>query len=451
MDTTAPETKALRRPIAAADAKAARSTGGKSLHLVQFAGPIKQEWVDALQADGLRIVTYIPSNAYLVWGDATALARMQGRAAQPARSAGEGGGADQAGGRVAPRRGADEKEARPIASLLEVQLVEDKAANDATFAALREAGAYLIREPWSSPGYVNFAIQIRPGQLGVVTARPELVSVHRWFAPKRNDEAQGMVLAGNLSGYGPAAGNYFTTLANWGFTQAQFDASNFVVDVSDDGVDNGTTTPNHFVLYRNGDKTQASRLVYRTTAGTGGSDAGQGKSGHGQLNTSIIGGFVPTGSVTVGGNTTTTTAFPHADAQGLRYGLGIAPFVKLGNSTIFDPNFTSPNYGTLMTNAYNAGARVSSNSWGGTGNGAYNSDAQAYDRLVRDAQSGTAGNQPMVIVFAAVTSVTPGPNNMMLLTSGVNFGFRRTIPHALGVAFGFTLMVALVAADSFTS
>ena len=49
-----------------------------------------------------------------------------------------------------------------------------------------------------------------------------------------------------------------------------------------------------------------------------------------------------------------------------------------------------------------------------------------------------------LIVFAFVTSVTPGPNNMMLLASGVNFGFRRTIPHALGVAIGFTLMVAVV-------
>ena len=47
-------------------------------------------------------------------------------------------------------------------------------------------------------------------------------------------------------------------------------------------------------------------------------------------------------------------------------------------------------------------------------------------------------------VFAFVTSVTPGPNNMMLLSSGVNFGFRRTLPHALGVAIGFTLMVGLI-------
>ena len=46
--------------------------------------------------------------------------------------------------------------------------------------------------------------------------------------------------------------------------------------------------------------------------------------------------------------------------------------------------------------------------------------------------------------FAFVTSVTPGPNNLMLLTSGVNFGFRRTLPHALGVTVGFTLMILIV-------
>ncbi len=46
--------------------------------------------------------------------------------------------------------------------------------------------------------------------------------------------------------------------------------------------------------------------------------------------------------------------------------------------------------------------------------------------------------------FAFVTSVTPGPNNMMLLTSGVNFGFRPTLPHMLGISLGHALMVFLV-------
>jgi threonine/homoserine/homoserine lactone efflux protein len=46
--------------------------------------------------------------------------------------------------------------------------------------------------------------------------------------------------------------------------------------------------------------------------------------------------------------------------------------------------------------------------------------------------------------FAFVTSVTPGPNNMMLLASGVNFGLRRTLPHMLGITLGHSLMVFLV-------
>ena len=46
--------------------------------------------------------------------------------------------------------------------------------------------------------------------------------------------------------------------------------------------------------------------------------------------------------------------------------------------------------------------------------------------------------------FAFVTSITPGPNNIMLMASGANFGFRRTVPHMLGVGLGFTFMVILV-------
>lgn len=47
-------------------------------------------------------------------------------------------------------------------------------------------------------------------------------------------------------------------------------------------------------------------------------------------------------------------------------------------------------------------------------------------------------------LFAFVSSITPGPNNMMLMASGANFGFRRTIPHMLGIGVGFTVMIVLV-------
>ncbi|MBU2968684.1 LysE family translocator [Pseudoalteromonas sp. C2R02] len=48
--------------------------------------------------------------------------------------------------------------------------------------------------------------------------------------------------------------------------------------------------------------------------------------------------------------------------------------------------------------------------------------------------------------FAFVSSITPGPNNLMLMSSGANFGFKLTIPHMLGVSLGFVFMVCLVGA-----
>lgn len=47
-------------------------------------------------------------------------------------------------------------------------------------------------------------------------------------------------------------------------------------------------------------------------------------------------------------------------------------------------------------------------------------------------------------LFALASSVTPGPNNLMLMTSGVNFGFKQTLPHMFGVSLGFVLMAILV-------
>ncbi len=49
-----------------------------------------------------------------------------------------------------------------------------------------------------------------------------------------------------------------------------------------------------------------------------------------------------------------------------------------------------------------------------------------------------------LITFAFVGAFTPGPNNIMLMTSGANVGFVRTIPHMLGVIFGFAFMLILV-------
>lgn len=49
-----------------------------------------------------------------------------------------------------------------------------------------------------------------------------------------------------------------------------------------------------------------------------------------------------------------------------------------------------------------------------------------------------------LIGFAFVSSITPGPNNLMLMASGANFGLRRTVPHMLGISIGHAFMVTMV-------
>ncbi len=51
---------------------------------------------------------------------------------------------------------------------------------------------------------------------------------------------------------------------------------------------------------------------------------------------------------------------------------------------------------------------------------------------------------PALFVFCAVAIGTPGPNNMMLLASGANYGMRRTVPHMAGIMFGHAAMVVIL-------
>ncbi len=368
---------------------------GRRLHLVQFAGPIKPEWYAALQGTGVQVVTYIPSNAYLVYGDEESLARVRslGEAVQ---WDGSFTAADRihplARGQVRPGR---ETESLAGGDLYAVQLVADPPANETTSRVIDTVRRDAVRSRFRLLGYENVIVRLDPAQLAVVAERPDVVSIQPYRIPRPSDEKQGQIVAGALAGNVPTGPGYLAFLAAKGFTQAQFTSSGFVVDVTDSGVDDGTTAPNHFGLYAGGVLPGVSRVIYNRLEGfpLGGGSI-QGCDGHGTINAHIIAGF------------SDLSGFPFEDADGYNYGLGIAPFVRVGSSVIFDPDFTFPTFPDLQSRAYRDGARVSSNSWGEAVNGAYNVDSQTYDALVRDAQpSGSAvpvaGNQPMVIVFAA--------------------------------------------------
>lgn len=385
--------------------RASPSSGGPALHLIQFAGPVKPEWFQELLTTGVSVVSYLPNNAYLVYGDDRQLTRMQSWAGR--RGFVQWDGEYESGFKLDPgiyaaprnektRRAAGEAVAD---ELYAVQMVADDRWNQETLQLIAALKSENIRVQFRMRNYLNLVVKLPLRAVEKqLAARPDVVSITRYPEPVKFDERQDMIMAGNLSGSAPAPGDYLTYLAVQGFTQSQFTASGFAVNLSDSGIDNATISPRHFALYVNGNPSGQSRVIYNRLEGTPHSDSTlQGCDGHGNLNAHIIAGFVPS----------FFNAFPHTDNNGFRFGLGVAPFVRVGSSVIFDPSrFTFPNFADLEAQAYQGGARISSNSWGSNTGGGYNIDAQAYDALARDAQPvGAAfaqpGNQQMVIVFAA--------------------------------------------------
>jgi hypothetical protein len=359
------------------------------MHLVHFSGPVQPQWRQQLLDTGVQIVTYIPQNSYLVYGNSRSIAQIQAIAANAPHIQWEG-------------EYSDSYKIHPLAKtgktdLFAIQLVADANANAQTLTLLDGLKLEPVAQQRRVLNYLNVIVRLRPGDLTAVAARPDVISIQPYWPPRKSGERQDQIVAGNLNGNLPTGPGYLAWLAGKGFNDAQFAASGFVVDISDSGIDDGTTTPNHFGLYAGGLTNAGSRVVYSRLEGTPNSPSTlHGCDGHGTLNAHIVGGF------------DAGTNFPFADDAGFAYGLGVCPFARMGVSVVFDPDYwTNPNLSQLEADAYNDGARINNNSWGDyDGNGVYGIDSQEYDSLVRDSQQAgtthpTQGNQEMVTLFAA--------------------------------------------------
>ncbi|MFP5260457.1 MAG: S8 family serine peptidase [Blastocatellia bacterium] len=414
LDTTNPDATYaqlpadLRRPdIADALARGIQPRGG--LYIVQFVGPIQDAWLDALKATGAQVISYIASNAYIVRADSKAGARVAALLKQ--NPAVQFVGDYEPAFRLSPGLHAARGKAGDVIDIT-VQVVDGPDAKD-TIADLTALANEFV-QTYQVLDYHNVELKVPSGRLAQIANYDGVFAVEERGQRRKLDEAQGQIVAGNLTGNLPTGPGYLSWLAGRGFTSSQF--TSFSVNVADDTytLQGHPDFPAGRVAFQNNPTNQSGTL-----------------GGHGFLNANIIGGF----------NNGTGSAVE--DALGFNYGLGIAPFANVGVTAIFGATASSGT--TWESTAYGQGARISSNSWGfqtATGGpvATYDTNAQAYDRLVRDAQSGTAGLQQLSIIFAAgndgsgANTVSSPATAKNIISVGASENVRQTGSDGCGVA-----------------
>ncbi len=394
-------------PVPPAPAGLRQSKGaGEQFWLVQFVGPIKPDWLDGLRKDGLEIVSYLPNNAYVVWGVGGAVDTLE-------RSVAAGGvrqfsGAYHPAYRLAPSLQGD-KTPLPERVDVTVQFYLHTGVDASIGAVSALSGGVLIMARQDLGNLADITLSVPSSALPAIASRADVFNVEPFTPPKKNDEVQGQILAGNLATSGgnvvPSGPGYLAWLTTKGFPTTP--TSYPVVFVVDDGVDDGDTTPLHRDFHELALVGNPSRVVATSNCTTDALPNGIG--GHGNINASIVAGY----------NNDTGTA--NEDANGYNYGLGISPYGHVANQKIFtnaggyNISHCGGNDAGVVQEAVNAGAQIGSNSWGAPVNGAYNASSRSYDILTRDANGTTAGNQQMLHVFSAGND---GPNPTTLGSPG---------------------------------
>ena len=391
-----------------------RSPGAHALAVVQFEGPIKDAWLDRLRSTGVRVVSYMAANAYLVSGTFEDLERLSAMTAS-----------DPAFRALVELRPGDKLGAGIRGTGQQRFAIQTLSGADGAGARgeVDRAGRELRAASSLGPYRTQYAM-LDVSDATAIASDPGVVSVQPAPEPELFDERQDQIVADALSGSDPlvpTGPGYLAFYTGLGLGTTTFP---FVVDVTDSGFDKGSTDADTQAdFHQGGVLANPSRVAYALdyTVDPDAKDCG----GHGTINASIIGGFNDGTGATV------------EDAGGFNYGLGVAPYARVGGSKIFNCAGSFSLAGTIAAEqsaAYAEGARIANHSWGAATGGAYTADSQAFDALVRDAQAGVGGNQQMVEVVAG-GNAGPGPNTVINLATAKNViavGATETV-HGSGV------------------
>ncbi|MBI3736912.1 S8 family serine peptidase, partial [Candidatus Sumerlaeota bacterium] len=338
---------------------------------------------------GAVVVHYIPDYAYLIAIAANAQTRL---ASQPnLRWIGDLTPSD----RIQPRLAEAIKNPGTLAAdnsvpagqtrlAVHVARANENSAKDAE-AALTAMGATVIsRRPFDA--FDVLKIELPVSNISSVPTAPNVFWVELVPHYELHDERAAQIIAGNFALPPPLPS--CTTPGYTSFLSASgISGSGVLVSIMDSGLDQGITT--NLPGTAHADLLGRIEGIFNATTDATGSDL----DGHGTINAGIIMGNATLGT---------------ADAGGFKLGQGIAPQARIYATKIFRSSgpfdIGSNTFTTLATDAAQKGAAVSSNSWGSSVFGEYNSDSQEFDALVRDANTIIGGNQPMTFVFSAGNS-----------------------------------------------
>ncbi|MCA0350835.1 MAG: S8 family serine peptidase [Chloroflexi bacterium] len=370
-------------------------SAGEQYWLVQFIGPVKDQWLEQLTAIGLEISIAMPQNGFLVWGDAAELAALDQLATTSPII--QWTGAYHPMYRLAPSlrdlRVADQQ-------LLDVTIQYHNGAQaEQTLALIQQQASQIYWQPSTILRFKTLSAQLPVAALHTLAQRPDIYNLEPWVAPEMLDEAQNQIMAGNIVQQNgkiePSGPGYLAWLASKGFPTDP--AAYPIVDIVDSGLDAGLLTQGlHPDGYYLGNPQAAPRISYinNCTSDALGDDYG----GHGSLNVGIVGGY------------NAAAGFPYEDANGYQFGLGVSPYGRLAATKIFTRGGRHSlarcydQVQGIVAASYASGAHITSNSWGAGSSSDYSATSQAYDAMTRDASPQNFGNQEMLHIVAAGNS-----------------------------------------------
>ena len=402
-----------------------QAPGTTGLQIVQFVGPVKQEWLDAFAARGIVPVQYVASNGYIVWADAAGqaeLANLRNSTAWLQYNAPFHGFL-----KVDPVLG-HRLTANPAASD-EVDIVV-QVYSHAAVGATKDfvvskgllpsqqrgpLGPGVVNYTWSPIlKFENLSLRVHLSDVAAIAERNDVTFVGEKLVPAMMDEKQDIIMSGDFVPT-PASIDYLQFLLDRGFSQ---DATQYpVVDVTDSPIHEGGTGATVVntadpMMHVGGNIANPSRVTYFRNCSTQPTNTVGGINGHGSLNGGIVIGYDQ------------RSGSPYQDTDGHHLGLGLNPFGRIGSTGIFTPGYDidgcgGSDEGVILAN-WQSGAQISSNSWALTvAPTTYTDSEQAYDAGTRDADPGTSGNQQLIYVFAAA-NLGPGAGSVSSPGGGKN-------------------------------